>query len=382
MSRFQLPNVILWIALPALLAPAGCKPAGAADAPGAGGAAAVPVQVAVAVRRDVPRSITSIGAAQPLRSVTVESQVDGVIAAIHFREGDDVKTGDLLVSLDRRPYENSLRMAEANLANARAENDQARADANRYSQLDREKAISKEQYTQVMTKLETTQAQIQAAAATVANAQLQLGYTEIRAPFDGRTGQLLRHKGALVRANDPGSALVTLNQISPITVAYTVPEGDLTDIREAQAGGDIAVTVENDSTGLVLHGGRLVFMDNTIDPATGTITLKALFPNEHHRLWPGQFVHVTTQTGVDRDAVVVPSTAVMAGQSGSTAYVVQPDHTVELREVKVRRIAGDLTLIASGIQAGDTVVTDGQLRLLPGVKVKAVTLEGGAPAGS
>jgi multidrug efflux system membrane fusion protein len=378
MKRFLFPFTVAWPAVLALVLAAGCKPASKVKPAKAGGAA-VPVQVAVAVRQDVPRQVESIGAAQALRSVTVKSQIDGVIAAIHFREGDEVKAGDLLVTLDRRPFENSLRMAQAALANARAEGDQARADEARYQRLNQEDAISKEQYAQLVTKVETTQAQIQSAAAAVANAQLQLGYTEIRAPIDGRTGQLLLHEGALVKANDSASSLVTLNQIAPIAVAYAVPETELAAIRAAQADGDIAVSVKDRDTALNLTGGRLMFIDNTVDVSTGTITLKAVFPNESHLLWPGQFVHVTTQTGMDRAVIVVPSTAIMAGQKGATAYIMKPDRTVELRDVKIMRTDGDNTLVAAGIGAGDTVVTDGQLRLLPGVKVEPVTL-GGLPA--
>lgn len=370
-----LPSVTLLLSaalLPALFS--GCKPG--AGGPGArtAGAPAVPVQVAVVAREDVPRQVESIGAAQALRSVAVKSQVDGVIAAVHFREGDEVKAGDLLVTLDRRPYENSLRMAQASLANARAEADQAQADETRYQRLNQEDAISKEQYAQLVTKVETTRAAVQEQEAAVANARLQLGYTEIKAPIAGRTGQLLLHEGALVKANDNASSIVTLNQITPIAVAYAVPATALPAIRAAQAAGAIAVHASDRNTGLELSDGQLVFIDNAVDASTGTITLKASFPNANHALWPGQFVNIVTQTGVDRAALVVPSTAILTGQHGATAYVLKGDHTVELREVKVQRVDGDRTLVAGGLEAGETVVTDGQLRLVPGARAEPKTL--------
>ncbi len=352
------------LALPValLLALAGCKPATSAVAP----PPPVPVQVAVATQLDMPRLIGSIGTVQALRSVSVKSQVDGVLAEVRFKEGDEVKAGDLLVVLDRRPFENMLNIARANLANARAQSAQADADAERYQRLDQSAAISKEDYLGVLTKAETAKAQAQAMAAAVANAELQLGYTEIRAPIAGRTGQLLIHEGALVKANDAGTSIVTINQLAPVAVAYAVPEGALDAIRTALAARLATVTVNEHASGLAHADGRLEFVDNAVDPATGMITLKAVFANDDHALWPGRFVDVVTQTGLDRDAVVVPSAAVQTSQNGSIIYILKADQTVELRAVKIARVAGDQTLIASGLAVGETVVTDGQLRLIPG----------------
>jgi len=341
---------------------------------------AVPVQVAVAVQGDVPRVIESIGNVQSIRSVAIKSQVDGIIAEIHFREGDEVKAGDLLVALDRRPFDNSLRIARADLVNARAEETQAAADAERYKHLDQTAAISKEQYAQVLTKAETTKAQVLAKEAAVANAELQLGYAEIRAPIAGRTGQLVLHEGALVKANDVSQSILTINQLAPIYVAYSVPENDLRAIRAALAAQRAAVSVIEQASDRPLAEGKLEFVDNAVDPTTGTITLKAVVANADHALWPGQFVHVHTQVDVDRGAISIPSSAVQTSQNGSQVYVVKPDHSVELRTVKIARNSGDMTLIAEGVKAGETVVTDGQLRLVPGAKVEARTL-GGAPVG-
>jgi len=324
--------------------------------------------------------VEAIGTVQALRTVSVKSQVDGVIAAVNFAEGQDVKVGDLLVSLDRRPFENSLRSALADLANARAMADQAKADLDRYQRLDQQAAVSKEEYVQYVTKAETSKAQVQAKEAAVANAELQLGYTEIRAPIAGRTGQRLLHEGALVKANDNNFTLVTINQLAPVAVTYAVPERALDEIRAAFAAGNAVVTATERNSGLTRTNGRLEFIDNTVDPTTGMVTLKAVFSNEDVAFWPGRFVAVVTRVGLDLGAIVVPSTAVQNSQNGSTIYVLKPDSTVELRTVKVARTAGDNTLIAEGIRAGETVITDGQLRLLPGMKAEP-RQPSGAPIG-
>lgn len=342
----------------------------------------VPVQVAVAVQQDVPRVIESIGNVQSLRTVSIKSQVDGIIAQIHFHEGDDVKAGDQLVTLDRRPFENSLRIARADLINAQAEASRAAADAARYQNLDQKDAISKEQYAQILTRAETTRAQVLAKEAAVGNAELQFGYTEIRAPIAGRTGQLVLHEGALVKANDSGFSIVTINQLSPVGVAYAVPESSLDEIRTANAAQRLNVIVTERNSGLKRDNGQLAFVDNTVDAATGMITLKAVFANDDAALWPGRFVNVRTEVGVDRAVIVVPATAVLTSQSGSTIYVVKPDQTVELRNVKIARSMGDNVIVAEGIKGGETVVTDGQLRLVPGVRIEPKTLAAAAAAGA
>ena len=364
-----LPAVLLTFGL------AGCG-GGDHDAAAATAAPAVPVQTAGAVQKDMPRLIDSIGNVQSLRTVAIKSQVDGIIAQIHFREGDEVKAGDVLVSLDRRPFENGLSIARADLANARAEADQAAKDADRYAHLDQKEAISKEQLAQVQTKAETSRAQVQAKEAAVANAELQLSYTEIRAPIAGRTGQLLLHEGALVKANDVSQSIVTLNQLAPVSVAFAVPEDTLASIRAALAAGGVTVSVSESQAGISRIEGKLEFVDNAVDPSTGTITLKAIFSNEDHTLWPGQFVHAETQVGVDRGAVVIPTSAIQTGQTGSQVFVVNPDHSVELRQVKIVRTVDDQALIGEGVRGGETVVTDGQLRLVPGSKVEARSLSG------
>jgi len=357
---------------------AGCGRSSGGAAVGA--APVVPVQMAVAAQQDVPRRIESIGNVQSLRSVSIKSQVDGIIAGIHFSEGDEVKAGDLLVALDQRPFQNSLNIAKADLANARAEAARATADAERYKRLDQADVVSKEQFTELLTKAETTRAQLAAKEAAVANAELQLGYTQIRAPISGRTGQLILHEGALVKANDVGQSILTINQLAPIAVAYAVPEDALSVIRSAITEQRAVVSVTDRTSGLTRTDGRLTFVDNAVDLATGTIVLKAVFDNADHVLWPGQFMQVQTQTGIDRGVIVVPTSAVQTGQSGSQVYVVKSDGTVDLRPVKVLRTANDLSIIAEGVKAGETVVTDGQLRLVPGAKVEAKTVSGAAVA--
>ena len=355
------------IALAATLLAPGCGRARNSAGPGG---PAVPVQIGRARLQTLPIMQSAIGAVQTLRTVAVKSQVDGVIAQIHFREGDEVQAGDLLITLDRRPFENNLRSARADLANARAQADHAGVESVRYQQLDQQQAISKEQLSQLLTDVETTKAQVQAREAAVANAELQLGYTEIRAPIAGRTGQLNLHEGALVKANDAGSSLVTINQLSPIAVAYAVPEASLAGLRAALAAGMVPVTASpHDGVGKPVEG-RLDFIDNAVDATTGTILLKAVFANADRALWPGQFVDIVTRLGEETNAVLVPAAAVQTGQHGSQVFVVKPDRTVELRAVQTGRSANGLTVIRDGVKADETVVTDGQLRLVPGARVE------------
>ncbi len=371
-----MPTVLRLLPVLLLSALAGCKPATqVVTVP-----PPVPVQVAVAVKQDVPRLLKSIGTVQALRTVSVKSQVDGVIAEVHFKEGDEVKTGELLVKLDARPFANMLSIARANLANAQAQSDQADADVERYRQLDLKAAISKEDYTQFITKAETARAQRQAMQAAVANAELQLSYTEVRAPIPGRTGQLLLQEGSLVKANDNTFPIVTINQLAPIAVAYSVPEDALEEVHAALVAQRTLVTASERASNLVRTDGRLEFVDNTVDATSGQITLKAVFPNEDHSLWPGRFVEVVTQTGVDRDAIVVPTTAVQTSQNGYSIFVLKPDQTVQLRPVRVLRVANDRILLSEGVTEGETVVTDGQLRLLDGAKAEPKTLTGQAGA--
>ncbi len=335
----------------------------------------VPVQIASATKQALPVTQKAIGTVQVLRSVTVKSQVDGIIQGINFKEGDEVKAGDLLFSLDRRPFENSLQMAKAELANAQAQAARAATDAGRYERLDQASVVSKEQYAQLLTQAQTTKAQVDAKEAAVANVQLQLDYTSIRAPIDGRTGQLTLHEGSLVKANDAAFSLVKINQMAPISVAFSVPERTLDAVRTALAAGSVAARVSGRDTIAIQTDGVVDFIDNSVDPTTGMITLKARFVNADHALWPGQFVNIELQLSTEADQIVVPTPAVQTGQKGKQIYVVKSDRTVELRPVIVGRIVGDFTSITSGIAAGESVVIDGQLRLVPGSRIEVRSLE-------
>ena len=335
----------------------------------------VPVQVANAVQQALPVTQKAIGTVQALRGVAVKSQVDGIIQSVNFREGDEVKAGDLLVTLDRRPFENSLQMSKADLANTRAQAARAATDAERYQRLDQASVVSKEQYAQLVTEAAMTKAQVEAKEAAVANAQLQLGYAEIRAPIDGRTGQLSLHEGALVKANDNAFSLVTINQMAPISVAFSVPERSLDAVRAALLKEGIKVHASGRDDADIEADGVVDFIDNSVDASTGMITLKARFENADHVLWPGRFVNVEMRLGTEADQIVVPTQAVQTGQKGKQIFVVKTDNTVELRQVTVGRMAGDFTSIISGIAAGETVVTDGQLRLVPGSRIEVRTLE-------
>lgn len=340
----------------------------------------VPVQTAEAQVRTVPIVQTAIGSVQALRAVAVKSQIDGVIAKIHFREGDEVNAGGLLVTLDRRPFENSVRSAQAELANARAQAEQAVGDARRYENLDQQAAVSKEQYAGYRTRAESARALVQGKEAALANAELQLSYAEIKAPITGRTGQLNLHQGALVKANDAGQAIVTINQLAPISVAYSIPESSLHQVRQAISSGEVNVSIVPHSSGGEEVQGRLDFIDNSVDPTTGTIVLKALFENADRRLWPGEFVDVTTIVGEQKDVIVVPSAAIQTGQQGSQVFVVKADQSVELRRVKVGMQVDQDAVLLSGVKAGEVVVTDGQLRLNPGTKVEVKPLGSGEVA--
>jgi multidrug efflux system membrane fusion protein len=335
----------------------------------------VPVMTAKVKSQSVPINLISIGTVQSLRTVAVKSQVDGVIAEIHFKEGDEVKAGDPLVTLDQRPFENNVHMAEADLATARAEAEHADADVERYKPLDEQSLVAKDTYTQFVTTAEIAKATVQAKEAALANAELQLGYATITAPIDGRTGQLQLHEGALVKANDAGSTLLTVNQLAPISVAYSLPETYLDRVRLAlNAGKKLIATAVGTDAAAKKAGGTLEFIDNSVDSTTGTVLLKASFANAAHELWPGELVNVDTELGADEGVIVVPSPAVQNGQNGTQVFVVKPDQTVELRSVKVDRVDGDLTVIASGLKEDETVVTDGQLRLASGTKVEARSL--------
>lgn len=330
---------------------------------------AVPVSVATVLLKTVPVSLQAIGTGEALSTVAVKSMVSGEITRVNFVEGQDVKKGQLLFSIDSRSYEAALKQAEANLARDLAQEANAKEQAGRYQNLFKQGIVSQQTADQFQTTSDALEAAIRADKAAIENVKVQLSYCSLYSPTDGRTGSLLIHQGNVVKANDTPS-MVVINQINPIYVNFSVPEQNLPEIKQRIKAGrlKVAVTIPHDPGGPEL--GELTFVDNTVDATTGTIKLKATFPNQQRRLWPGQFVNVTLTLSSMPNAVVVPSQAVQVSQNGPFVFVVKSDRTVESRPVVVDRALEGETVISRGLQPGETVVTDGQLRLVPGSKVQ------------
>jgi multidrug efflux system membrane fusion protein len=343
-------------------------PHAAADPVPARNERAVPVIAAPVVRKSVPIQIDTIGSVQTLASVAIKSRIDGQIVAVNFREGQEVKAGDVLFTLDSRAAEAQTRQAEAQLARDRAQLANARREVERQAELAAKNFASGQKYDEVRTTAQALEATLRADEAMVENLRVQLSYYKLVSPIDGRTGAVALKAGSTVKANDTG-ALVTINQIHPIYVAFSVPQRDLAEVKEAMKLHPLEAVVQPLGDALP-EKGELAFVDNAIDIATGTITLKATFANEGERLWPGQFVNVTLTLRVEDGALTVPAPAIQAGQSGPYVYVVKPDMTAEPRNVVVKRQAGDETVIGDGLQEGEQVVIDGQLRLTKGTKVE------------
>jgi len=331
---------------------------------------AVPVSIAAVTARDVPVRLHAIGNVEPFTSVAVKARVDGQIVAVKFKEGDEVRQGAVLFEIDRRPFEAQLRQAEANLAKDKALLDHAVQQESRYKDLLDKKFISPDAFEQVRTNAATARATVGADEAAIESVRLMLEYCTIRAPVTAYAGKIQIQQGNLVKAND-ASPLVVLNQVVPIYASFAVPEQDLADVRRYQADGELRVAASIVDSGKPPVQGRLSFVDNTTDLSTGTIRLKAQFPNADKSLWPGQFVEMTLTLTTQPGALVAPATAVQNGPQGQYVFVVKPDDTVELRDVKVARTEGGDAVIASGLAAGERVVTTGQLRLAPGIKVRA-----------
>ncbi len=364
--------VLRFILLPLCLCAASCKRHPAPTT------TTVPVYTAQVIQRAVPVTLNGVGLVQSLHTVALQSQVDGVISKIHFTEGDEVKAGDLLVTLDQRAYRAALFSAKAELTQARANAEKTEGDRERYAKLYDQHAVSDSDFAQYVTAATGARATVAVQEAALATAQLNLDYTEIHAPISGRTGRLGQREGALVKANDSAQPLLTLNQMAPIGVVFSLPESELAAVRTALATGPVAVTVQTKDAGRVPVTGQLDFLDNTVGPTTGTIALRATFANADGALWPGQFVDVVVQVGTLPAALTVPATAIVAGQAGNQIFIVKADHTVEVRVVHTGVTAGDDIVVLDAVQPGETVVTDGQLRLMPGTKVTVATK---APAG-
>ncbi|HEY7317553.1 MAG TPA: efflux RND transporter periplasmic adaptor subunit [Candidatus Binatia bacterium] len=336
---------------------------------GGRGREAVPVIVATVMHKAMPLQIRTVGNVEAYSTVSVKSQVTGVITQAHFKEGQNVKKGQLLFTIDPRPLEAVLKQAEANLARDVAQLENAREQARRYDELVKKQYVSQEQYDQIRTNAAALEAVVEADKAAVDNAKVQLSYCYIYSPIDGQVGTLLVNEGNLVRVND-AAPLVVINQVIPIYVTFSVPEQNLPDIRHRLSEGSLKVEAQFQSDQGRSEVGHLAFIDNAVDRTTGTIKLKAEFGNENKRLWPGQFVNVALTLSTQVDAIVIPSEAIQVGQEGQHVFVVKPDKTVEMRPVTVGPTNEGEAIIASGLTAGEQIVREGQFLLGPGSRVE------------
>jgi membrane fusion protein, multidrug efflux system len=364
-----------------------------------GGVPPTPVTVAQAQARDIPIQVRQIGSVEPVAVIAVKAQISGELNQVFFKEGQDIKKGDQLFEIDPRPYQQAVdqaqaalqkdialvAQAEANLARDRAQAANAKQQAKRYDQLATEGVISKDQNDTYQTTsqvsdeavradqaaINSAQASVVADRSAIETAKLNLSYCYIRSPIDGRAGSLLLQAGNLVKANDT-TALVNINQLQPVYVTFSAPEQLLPEIRRYNAEHTLAVRGTGVANGAVTATGQLTFIDNTVDSTTGTIKLKATFPNDDHALWPGQFITVVMTLRTLDHATVVPSEAIQSGQKGQFAFVVKQDQTVESRLVTVGQTVDNQIVVESGISPGETVVTDGQLRLFPGARIRVV----------
>lgn len=343
----------------------------------------VPVTVGTAARQDVPLEVRAIGHVEPYSMVALKARVGGEVTKVGFKDGQNVRKGDLLFQIDPRPYQATLAQARAQLERDRAVAKNFEEDSKRYADLVQKDYVTKEQYGATLSSAAAALATVKADEAAIENARLQLSYCTVTAPISARAGSVLVYPGNQVKGNDD-KPLVVLNQIQPVYVSFSVPESSLAAIRQhARPGEKLKVTAAASSssgspgTAPAAQTGELTFLDNAVDMTTGTIVLKATFGNENEVLWPGEYVDVLLTLATESGAVVVPTQAVQTGQSGQYVYVVKNDMTVESRPVKVSRTHGMLAVVA-GVEPGERVVTDGQLRLAPGSKVEIKQGEGRA----
>jgi len=331
--------------------------------------AAVAVTVAASTKKTLPVVIDAIGHVEASATVEIRSQVTGTLKTVHFREGDEVKAGELLFTIDPRPFAANLAKAEAGLAKDKAELENARREADRYALAAQKGYVSMEQSDQAATRVTTLSATVKADQAAVDAARLELEYCSIRAPFTGRTGEIQSDQGNLIKAN-ADTPMLSINQTRPILAAFTVPGHHLQDIVRYRAAGTLAVRATEANASKEPLTGTLAFIDNTVDPATGVIRLKASFIDSQQRLWPGQLIDVRLHLTDRADCIVVPSQAVQAGQGGMYVYVVKEDQTVSYRPVTSGMLFEGETVIEAGLQEGERVVIDGQLQLADGSKIE------------
>jgi len=333
--------------------------------------APIPITVSTATQKTVPVELRAIGNVQAYSTVTVKSKVGGELIRVHFTEGQDVKKGDLLFTIDPRPYEAALKQAEANLQRDLAKAKSALEDARRYESLIQRQVVSPQQYEKVRSDSDALEAAVLADRAAVENAKIQLGYCSIHSPIDGRSGSLMVKQGNIIKADDIN--LIVINQIFPINVAFSIPEQSLQKIKKYMALGEIQVDALIPTNDERPEKGTITFVDNAVDTSTGTIRLKGTFANRERKLWPGQFVNVVLTLTREPNTIVVPSQAIQIGQQGQYVFVVRQDLTVESRPVVAGRSVNSETVVQKGLLVDEKVVTDGQLRLYPGAKVEIKT---------
>ncbi|MFZ4536687.1 efflux RND transporter periplasmic adaptor subunit [Propionivibrio sp.] len=334
----------------------------------------MPVTTAKALERDIPVTLQVVGRAEAYESVTLKSRVDGQVAAVLFTEGQHVKQGDVLIRLDPTDFAARLQQAEASAARDAALVAKTRSDTARYVALKERNFVSEEKVNDIRTNEAAASANLRASRATVELARLQLTYATIRAPFTGVVGARLVFPGSSIKIND--TALAVVNRVRPLLISFSVPEKHLPRLRAAlgSGGGKTSrMTVDVSLPGEKSQHieGEVRFLDNAVDSATGTILMKALLPNADEKLTPGQFLNVTLLLDTLLKAVTVPNEAIQQGAEGNFVFVVKEDSSVEMRKLETAASDGGLTAIGKGLQAGETVVTDGQLRLAPGVKIKS-----------
>jgi len=363
----------------------GCSRGKEKAPPSRGKGMPVPVTAAVAAQKDVPIQLRAIGTAHAYASVSVKPRVDGQLGQVGFKQGDEVRKGDLIFQIEPRAFEVALKQAEAVLARDVASLQNAEADMRRTDELANTKAISASTVDVNRAKVASLRATVEADKAAVEIATVQLSYCSIRSPINGRVGLLLVDAGNVIKNNE--SVLAVINQTRPIYTDFAVPQQSLKDVRDAMAAHKVRVevTLPQDTNHLAI--GELEVIDNQVDSTTGTFLLRAVFPNEEELLWPGQFVNVTLTLGQLTNATVVPSPAIQSSQSGEFVFVVKSDATVEKRPVTLGPVRGGETVVQTGVKPGETVVTDGQLRLVPGASVNTKSPEAapvapeGKPAG-
>jgi multidrug efflux system membrane fusion protein len=328
----------------------------------------VPVVVATVARQPMPIRIDTIGTVQTIAMVSIKSRVDGYVDSVLIRDGQFVKTGDIMFRLDSRSAEAQLRQAQAQLARDQASLEGAERDVRRYTELVAKHATPVTNLEMAQTQVGVFKGAVQADEAMIENLQVQLSFCTIRAPIDGRVGSIAIKAGNSIKAND--LPLATINQIQPIYVSVSLPQVGFPGLKAAMEKGPVEVSVRAQGDEGAPIKGMVEFFDSAVDTPTGTIAVRATFANDEQRLWPGQYVNASVTLGLERDALTIPQAAVRVGQNGNYVFVIKPDRTAEFRPVNVTRTVDGRSVIASGVNEGEEVAVDGQLRLNNGTKVE------------